>query len=106
MIKIPWLNDEYKIVTDDRVPYNLAVYSEAPGYKPPHGDEGSYYKHFKNVGKGVTIYWIDWSFFGKGSDFTQTSLRTLYAEDVDHSLCGRSSPLGKYYDDHGGCCIL
>lgn len=103
--KIPWLNDEYKIVTDERAPFNLAVYSEAPGYKPPYWDEGSYYKHFKNVGKGVTIYWIDWSFFGKGSDFTQTSLRTLYAEDVDPSLGGRPSPPGKYYDDHGGCCL-
>lgn len=103
--KIPWLNDEYKIVTDDRAPHNLAEYSEAPGYKQPYWDEGSYYKHFKNVGKGVTIYWIDWSFFGKGSDFTQTSLRTLYAEDVDPSLGGRPSPPGKYYDDHGGCCL-
>lgn len=103
--KVPWLNDEYKIVIDDRATFNLAVYSEAPGYKTPYWDEGSYYKHFQNVGKGVTLYWIDWSYFGKGSDLTQTRLRTLYAEDVDPSLGERPSPPGKYYDDHGGCCL-
>ena len=103
--KVPWPNDEYNIVTDDRAPYNLAVYSEAPNYRPPYHDDGSYYKHFKNVGKGVTVYWIDWSFFGKGSEFTQISLRTLYAEDVDPALGGRPSPSGKPYDDHGGCCL-
>lgn len=103
--KIPWPNDEYKIVTDDHASFNLAEYSKAPGYRPPYWDDGSYYKHFKNVGKGTTIYWIDWSFFGTGSEFTKTGLRTLYAEDVDPSLGGRPTPPGQYYDDHGGCCL-
>lgn len=103
--KVPWPNDEYNIVIDDHASHNLAEYSDAPGYKPPYWDDGSYYKHFKNVGKGITIYWIDWSFFGTGSEFTKTSLRTLYAEDVDPSLGGTPKPPGQYYDDHGGCCL-